>query len=114
MQSDYLNLYQNILRDTFQLRSPVHVRVSRQCRLDGEDCYGLYYGEYINPRRSLHSIRISRKMHRTPEEWFATLAHEYVHAWQTEQGLDLDHDEESGFERWREYFWQHWGLDLVA
>lgn len=114
MTNAELQLFRCILQDTFNLRSHVHVRVSKQIRLDREDCYGLYYGEKLSPKRSLHSIRVSKKLHKTPEQYFATLAHEWVHAWQTEHDKELDHDAASGFDMWREYFMDNYSIDLVA
>lgn len=102
-------LYRLILQDIFQLEYIPHVvRKSKITWGGNTDCYGMYYGETVG-KRIKHRIEYYYKT--TPEIVFATLAHEYVHALQMEQNLDLDHDGEV-FKYWEDYFRDHFDVEL--
>lgn len=45
---------------------------------------------------------------------FATMAHEYVHAWQEENELELAHSGQKQFRIWRDYFKEYYNLDIIS
>lgn len=53
---------------------------------EGEEVNGLYEWD-----GSEHSITIHDSIILDSTEWEDTLAHEYIHAWQSEMGLKLSH-----------------------
>lgn len=114
IKSDKTRLFQLILQDEFKLKSRVNFAKTRVLRFDGDSCMGMYEGETNGKNKWLHKIRVATSEVKTDEDLFSTLAHEYVHAWQMEHGLDLGHDTESGFTQWRDYFQKNYRLDIVS
>lgn len=114
IRSDMMRLFQLILQDEFKLKSRINFAKTKVIRFDGDSCMGLYEGETNGKNKWIHKIRIATSEVKTPEDLFATLAHEYVHAWQMEQGKDLDHDKASGFAKWREHFKTCYNVDIVS
>lgn len=114
IRSDTMRLFQLILQDEFQLKSRVNFAKTKVLRFDGDSCMGMYEGEALGKNRWKHRIRIATSEVKTPEDLFTTLAHEYVHAWQMENGRDLGHDTESGFTAWRNYFQTNYHVDIVS
>ena len=107
---DKITLYRMILGDVFQLKYVPHVvRKSRIIWPGNIECMGMYYGETTRGDRIKHRIEYYYKT--TDEIIFTTLAHEYVHAWQMERNLDLDHDSPE-FKMWEDYFLNHFDLKL--
>jgi hypothetical protein len=106
-----ITLYREILGDIFHLKFPVLVvRKSRIIWPGRIDCWGLYEGEWVN-KKLKHKILYN---YRTSDEViFQTLCHEYVHAWQMERDLELEHDSPE-FLNWDCYFKNHWGFSLFA
>lgn len=114
IKSDMMRLFQLILQDEFKLKSRVNFAKTKILRFDGDSCMGMYEGESVGKNKWLHKIRIATSEVKTPEDLFSTLAHEYVHAWQMENGRDLAHDTESGFTAWRKYFLDYYKVDIVS
>jgi hypothetical protein len=114
IKSAEMRLFQLMLQDTFKLKSRVNFAKTKVLRFDGDSCMGMYEGESNGKNKWLHKIRIATSEVKTSEDLFSTLAHEYVHAWQMEQGKDLDHDTKSGFTNWRKYFKAYYGVDIVS
>lgn len=71
-------------------------------------CWGMYEGEWVKNKLK-HRIEYNYKT--TDEIIFATLAHEYVHAYQMEKDEELEHDN-STFIFWEKYFWEYYGIRL--
>lgn len=109
-----LELFEYILQDIFNLKCKPVTRFSRQIKYQRDECYGFYDGEPLSKNRYLHKIRISRKLIKTSEGLFSTMAHEYVHAWQMEKGLDVYHDKASKFDYWQNYFSVRFNIDIVG
>ena len=109
-----LELFEYMLLDIFNLNCKPVTRFSRQIKYQRDDCYGLYDGEPISENRFFHKIRISRKLIKTSEALFSTMAHEYVHAWQMERGLEVYHDKANKFDYWTNYFQVRFNIDIVG
>lgn len=56
------------------------------------DCMGLYEGFYIKGNYQ-HAITINRLAVDSLETLFCIIAHEYAHAYQVENNLPLDHED---------------------
>ena len=113
IKAGQLELFEHILLDVFKLKMKPVTRFSREIIYNQNECYGLYSA--VDTRRSyFHKIRVSRRLIKTPEQLFALMAHEYVHAWQAENDHDLLHDETSKFEYWHNYFQVRFNCDIVG
>lgn len=113
IKAGQLELFELVLLDIFKLKMKPVVVFSREIRFEQNECYGLYSA--VDTRKSyFHKIRISRKLIKTPEQLFAVMAHEYVHAWQIETDRELLHDESSKFEYWVNYFNMRFESDIVG
>lgn len=105
-----ITLFKLVLDDIFQLKYTPHIVRKSKIMWPGRiDCWGMYYGEIVK-NKIKHRIEYYYKT--TPEIIFATLAHEYVHAWQNENGLELEHDSQEEFRNWESYFLKHFGVNL--
>lgn len=113
IRSDTMRLFQLMLQDEFKLKSRVNFAKTKVLRFDGDSCMGMYEGEKAG-KKYLHKIRIATSEVNTDLDLFSTLAHEYVHAWQMEKDKELDHDTDSGFVAWRNYFNAYYGVDIVS
>lgn len=106
-------LFELVLLDVFKLKQKPVVVFSREIRFEQSECYGLYSA--IDTKSGyFHKIRISRKLIKKPEQLFAVMAHEYVHAWQVETDRELLHDIPSKFEYWMNYFNLRFNTDIVG
>ena len=114
IKSADLRLFQIMLQEIFQLKSRINFRKNRVIRLDGDSCFALYEGYKINNKKFSHTIRLATSEILTNLDLFATMAHEYVHAWQMENDKEVDHDKESGFDTWRDYFLTWYNVDIVS
>jgi hypothetical protein len=114
IRSDNAKLFQLMLQDEFKLKHRVNFAKTKVLRFDGDSCMGMYEGENISDKKIIHKIRIATSEVKSDLDLFSTLAHEYVHAWQMEHGFDLDHNRESGFTQWRDYFQAYYGIDIVS
>jgi uncharacterized protein YjaZ len=113
IRSDNVRLFQLMLQDTFKLKHRVNFAKTKVLRFDGDSCMGMYEGEKTGKKYN-HKIRIATSEVKSDLDLFSTLAHEYVHAWQMEKDIDLDHDTASGFTQWRNYFNAYYGIDIVS
>jgi hypothetical protein len=113
-KSDKLKLFQLLLQDEFKLKHRVNFAKNKFLRFDGDPCMGMYEGTKFSEKKIIHKIRLSTSEIKSDRDLFCTLAHEYVHAWQTEHDLDLGHDDKSGFTQWREYFNDTYKVDIVS
>lgn len=107
----YIELFTLILDDIFQLKyTPKVIRKPRLLWNNKHECWGLYYGETNNKGKIKH--RIEYQFTHDKERIFTTIAHEYVHAWQNEHGLNLEHSEQKEFRKWKKYFEKHFNVML--
>lgn len=109
-----MRLFELILQDEFKLKSRINLSKTKVLRFDGDSCMGMYEGYKISAKKFNHRIRIATSEVKNDYDLFTTLAHEYVHAWQMEQNRDLDHDTDSGFTAWRNYFKTCYNVDIVS
>lgn len=113
IKAGQLELFNLVLLDVFKLKMKPVVIFSREIRFEKSECYGLYSA--VDTRNNyFHKIRISRKLIKKPEQLFAVMAHEYVHAWQAENNRELLHDDSSRFEYWTNYFQVRFNTDIVG
>lgn len=108
-----IELFKLILQDEFCLKSEPKIVIKKLLELDGEHCFGLYYGDKIK-KRFRHKIKISKLENQSVITLFNTLAHEYIHCWQLENDFDCLHDTETMFEVWREYFINKYQIDVIG
>jgi hypothetical protein len=113
IKSDKARLFQLMLQDEFKLKHRVNFTKCKVLRFDGDSCMGMYEGEKVG-KKCHHKIRIATSEIKSDFDLFSTLAHEYVHAWQMENDLDITHDKQSGFTQWRDYFNKNYAVDLVS
>ena len=108
-----IRLFKLILKSEFNLKRQPKIQLRRQLKLDGDYCFGLYYGDNIDNRFS-HNILISVEENKTLKTLFNTLAHEYIHCWQLENNFDTLHDTATMFQVWREYFINKYQIDVIG
>lgn len=104
-----IELFQSIAETEFRIRKPVILRVCKSVKLDSDYCVGLYEDE-----DDFHSIKISRAEIWNPVELFATIMHEYAHAWQSENGEDSLAHNTVNFRKFRKHFRAHYNIDLIG
>ena len=114
IRSDTFKLFQLMLQDEFKLKHRIHFAKNKVLLYDGDSCMGMYIGEKFSEKKIFHKIRIATTEIKSDIDLFTTLAHEYVHAWQMENDLDIAHTTESRFTEWREYFKCYYDLDIVS
>ena len=114
IRSDNFRLFQLMLQDEFKLKHRINFAKTKVLRFDGDSCMGMYIGEKFSEKKINHKIRIATSEMKSNIDLFTTLAHEYVHAWQMENDLNITHDKDSGFTEWREYFKCYYDLDIVS
>lgn len=102
--------FECVLMDIFQLASKPVTRTKKFIKFQGEVCSGLYLGEPLGRGKYSHDITISREINTNSEEVFATMAHEYVHAFQMENDYPVDHLED--FDLWDDCFIKWFGVSL--
>lgn len=113
IKAGQLELFELMLLDVFKLKQKPVTIFSREIKFDRAECYGLYSA--VDTKSGyFHKIRISRKLIKKPEQLFAVMAHEYVHAWQVENDKELLHNESSKFEYWINYFNMRFETDIVG
>lgn len=100
-----------VLQDIFKLTGNVHIVRKRNLIWPGKiPCVGMYTGEMDSRGKYQHRIEYDDRT--TDENIFGILAHEFVHAWQMENGLELEHDEQPEFVEWEGYFAHHFDVEL--
>jgi len=97
-----VSIFIQIVESEIKLKHRPKIKLPDQITLVGGKFYGIWNCETYKGR-FYHKISIALGMIESDELLFATVAHEYVHAWQYELGLSCDHDNES-FLLWVEYF----------
>jgi len=91
------------LRRIFDIRGRVVLKHAPSIFHTGDRCYGLCYSDSGKDNVPVHRIIISERANKNPNAYFATLLHEYVHAWQFENGYTLAHTRKSKFKAWAKY-----------
>jgi hypothetical protein len=104
-----IELFQSIAESEIRLCKPVSLRVCKTVKLNSVYCVGLYEDEW-----DYHSIKISRAEIWNPVELFATIIHEYIHAWQSENDLPVNHSSAGRFPNWRKYFRRYYNIDIAG
>ena len=114
IKSATVRLFEEILKNEFNLKNRVKFKKTKVIKYDGDLCYGDYQGEKIRKNKFSHKIRVATSEMNSDFQLFATMAHEYAHAWQMENNQELDHDKKSGFKPWIKYFKNHYQIDIVS
>ena len=104
-----IELFQAIAEGEIQICKPVVLQVCKSINLSGDYCIGLY--EDLD---DYHLIKLSRAEIWTREELFATIIHEYIHAWQSEMDLPVNHSNASRFPNWRRKIKRRYAVDIAA
>ena len=118
----------NILQSIFGLTGKVGVILVPRIRIYGDarsECWGYYFDRRKGrtPWKFNHYIKLATDGV-TEKQAFAILAHEYVHAWQTERfwyydsrklvtNNDLNHTKEKYFTPWVGYFKNQYDIDII-
>jgi hypothetical protein len=79
------------------------LRVKKHAKIGKEKCFAFY--EYWCDR-----VTMSTEMNPTSEEFFATLAHEFVHAWQFRNKKKINHGKH--YIKWCAIFKMDYNVDL--
>ena len=84
----------------------VYLRPKNKIIYLGRECWGLYRvskkSHIIEYHAGLDNIQIA-----------AILAHEYVHAWQAENGYSMLRHKKDQFPEWIKYFKLQYGVDII-
>jgi hypothetical protein len=91
------------LRRIFDLKGMVILKHADSIMLDGDKCFGLHYCGVTKKDTHKHTIIIATDINNDMRSYIATLLHEYVHAWQFENGYPLGHGRNSKFKQWAKY-----------
>lgn len=102
-----IHLFQAIAEGETRICKPVVLRVCRSINLEGIYCIGLY--EDLD---DYHLIKLSRSEIWTKPELLATIIHEYIHAWQSENDLPINHSRSGDFPYWRRRIKRAYNLDI--
>ena len=105
-----VEVFIQIIESEVILRYKPRMKYPMQITLDGGECYGVWNCDEYRGRFH-HKISIAIDMIESDALLFATIAHEYVHAWQMEAGLDREHDNTS-FLTWAKYFKKFYGVEI--
>jgi len=108
-----LALFSAILQETFKLKFKPVMRTKTSVKFQGDACFGVYSGEGFTNGKFKHTITIARDAVKTREALFATMAHEFAHAWQMENMLELTHAKAEKFDYWKNYFSYWFNVDIV-
>jgi hypothetical protein len=106
-------LFCQIIEDEFELKSTPQIIIKKQITYFGCEVYGMYQG-FLKTKGYKHKIWLDEGVIENKLQLFATLAHEYVHAWQTENMLKLTHGAKNQFTDWNEYFCATYNIDLIG
>lgn len=108
-----LQRYAKELQDIFELKLEIKVLVRPLKNFQGfyELRLNVVYDEDDTPEY-YHEIVVSPKCNFTNEDYKSTLAHEFVHAWQHENEIKVDHGPE--FMKWVDYFKANYDLDISS
>ncbi len=106
------NPYAVLFAEIFELNTAVTVYSKRKIKhpSEGYECEALMYPVGYNKGQKKHVIILSKKYTSTLSGYLNCLAHEYVHAWQDENGYNTNHGEKSQFKPWARYLKERFGL----
>ena len=132
MDKTFIKECQNILDSEFKLTGKVGIILKPRIRVWGnplQECWGYYYdtrGSTNNktPWKFKHKVKLATEGI-TEKQAFIILAHEYVHAWQTERfwfydsrkmidNENLEHSEAAYFTPWVKYFKKKYAIDILS
>jgi len=106
-------LFSDMIQDEFKLKYTPEIIIKKQITYFGCDVYGMYQG-FFKTKGFKHKIWLDEGMIENKLQLFATIAHEFVHAWQTENDLNLSHGAKNQFTDWNEYFQSTYSIDLIG
>ena len=87
------------LRVIFGIKGRVILKHADSIFHTGDRCYGLHFVDNDSKGRFIHWIIIAEDANQDMQTYMSTLMHEYIHAWQAENGYSLDHGKE--FKIWK-------------
>lgn len=102
--------YGKILQKEFSLAKPVFIVSQKNLiwKKTNEACFAIYWG-----RKHSHKITIHSDVFKCPVMLFATMAHEYIHAWQEENGYSKMRHNNDQFPEWAKYFKKAHFVDVI-
>ena len=105
------NPYAPLFADIFGLRTEVTIYSKRRVKHPtlGFECEALMFPVGFNKNKT-HIIVLSKAYTGTLSKYLNCVAHEYVHAWQDENGYNTNHGEKSMFKPWARYLKERYGL----
>ena len=107
-----IEFFRLILQDEFNLKNYVWIKPKRNIRwAKSIKCFGMYEGEHIRGDKYSHIIEFDKTM--CDYDIFRTLAHEFIHAWQMENNLELEHEEQKEYKEWADYFLEYYDFLIV-
>jgi Zn-dependent peptidase ImmA (M78 family) len=109
LRKSEIALFSAVLADELKLLSIPIVEVKPSIKWKKCPCWGLY----ITNDNKNHIVWLARNAITTKSELFAVMAHEFVHAWQTEKGYNTGHGAKSKFDYWANYFAYWYNFDIV-
>ncbi len=98
------------LRNIYKLKGKVILKHAPEI-LYPERCYGLCFSTGY-PNKATHRIILAEDINNDLTAYMSTLLHEYVHAWQFENGYPLKHNEKSGFKTWARYLKLRYNVEI--
>jgi predicted metalloprotease with PDZ domain len=90
------------LRRIFDIKGKVVLKHAPSIFHTGDKCFGLCYSD-IEKGLPIHRIIMAEDANASMENYIATLLHEYVHAWQFENGYKPGHSKKNKFHQWAKY-----------
>ena len=90
------------LRRIFDIKGKVILKHAPSIFHTGDKCFGLCYSD-IEKDWPIHRIIIAEDANSNMKTYIATLLHEYVHAWQFENGYTPGHSRKNKFHQWAKY-----------
>ena len=112
------NPYAPLFDSIFELKNPVQLyRVDILGMFDcgdiGEltECCAVYWPMSMTESDN-HIIILADEHTNTLDTYMGTLAHEYIHAWQEENGFELYHSEKTQFKPWARYLKRYYGITV--
>ena len=91
------------LRRIFGLRGKVILKHTPEIHYYETKCFGLCFSDSGKDNIPIHRIIMAEDINGNPKYYMSTLLHEYVHAWQFENGYKGAHDKKSKFKAWAKY-----------
>lgn len=106
------NPFARKFRKMFALKGKLQLRYAKEIYLDGDRCYGVCYTSHPETKKDIfhHILIMSLALNQKSEDYLSTLLHEYVHAWQSENGYKQGHGEKSMFKAWQRWIYSELGI----